>query len=80
MKKGRPRITDKSPNELPGVRKRSFILPFAGGEIWFEHLDGIYQYTPLAVQKLRADTAAFRRRLLRDTSRSSLTKRSSRKN
>ena len=61
MKKDRPRITDKSPNELPGVRKRSFILPFAGGEIWFEHLDGIYQYTPLAVQKLRADTAAFRR-------------------
>ena len=61
MKKDRPRITDKSPNELPGVRKRSFILPFAGEEIWFEHLDGIYQYTPLAVQKLRADTAAFRR-------------------
>ena len=52
---------DSDPNELPGVKKKSFLLPFAGGEIWFEHLDGIYQYTELAVQKLRADTAAFRR-------------------
>ena len=52
---------DKDPNELPGVRKKSFILPFAGGEIWFEHLDGIYQYTELAVQKLRTDALMFRR-------------------
>ena len=46
---------------LPGVRKKSFILPYAGGEIWFEHLDGIYQYTELAIQKLRRDAAIFRR-------------------
>ena len=46
---------------LPGVRKKSFILPFAGREIWFEHLDGIYQYTELAIQKLRRDAAIFRR-------------------
>lgn len=52
---------DKDPNELPGVKKKSFVLPFAGGEIWFEHLDGIYQFTELAIRKLRADTAAFRR-------------------
>lgn len=52
---------DKNPEELPGVRKKSFILPYAGGEIWFEHLDGIYQYTELAIEKLRKDTATFRR-------------------
>ena len=50
---------NKSPDQLPGVRKKSFILPFAGGEIWFEHLDGIYQYTELAIKKLRIDTATF---------------------
>lgn len=50
---------DKKPDELPGVRKKSFILPFAGGEIWFEHLDGIYQYTEFAIEKLRKDTAIF---------------------
>lgn len=59
--KYKPGYVDKTPDELPGVRKKSFILPFAGGEIWFEHLDGIYQYTGLAIQKLRTDTAAFRR-------------------
>ena len=50
-----------NPDELPGVKKKSFILPYAGGEIWFEHLDGIYQYTELAIKKLRSDTTAFRR-------------------
>lgn len=49
------------PEKLPGVKKKSFILPYAGGEIWFEHLDGIYQYSELAVEKLRKDIAAFRR-------------------
>lgn len=48
-------------DELPGVRKKSFVLPFAGGEIWFEHLDGIDQQTELAAGKLRADAAIFRR-------------------
>lgn len=61
IKKDKPRYTDKNSEELLGVRKKSFILPFAGGEIWFEHLDGIYQYTELAIQKLRTDTAAFSR-------------------
>lgn len=41
------------PEELAGVKKKSFILPYAGGEIWFEHLDGIYQYTEFALEKLR---------------------------
>lgn len=63
MKKDETRYTSGcvDPNELPGVKKKSFILPYAGGEIWFEHLDGIYQYTELAVEKLRRDTAIFRR-------------------
>jgi len=65
IRKGKPRYpagyVDKTPDELPGVKKKSFILPFAGGEIWFEHLDGMYQYTALAAQKLRKDTATFRR-------------------
>lgn len=52
---------NKNPDALPGVKKKSFILPYAGGEIWFEHLDGIYQYTALAIQKLHKDTATFRR-------------------
>lgn len=55
------KCVDISPGELPGVRKKSFVLPFAGGEIWFEHLDGIYQYTELAVEKLPTDAAIFRR-------------------
>ena len=60
MKKGR-RSAEKRPEDLPGARKKSFLLPFAGGEIWFEHLDGMDRYTELAVQKLRADAAIFRR-------------------
>ena len=51
----------KNPNELPGVKKKSFILPFAGGEIWFEHLDGLYGHTELALEKLAADAPVFQR-------------------
>jgi len=65
MKKDKPAYKPEcivnDPSELPGVKKKSFILPFAGGEIWFEHLDGIYQYTGLAIEKLRKDTVTFRR-------------------
>lgn len=48
-----------SPADLPGVKKRSFVLPFNGGEIWFEHLDGMYQYTDLVLDKLRTDAKRF---------------------
>ena len=48
-----------TPETLPGVKKKSFILPFAGGEIWFEHLDGMYQYTDLVLEKLRNDSYTF---------------------
>lgn len=47
------------PTDLPGVKKKSFTLPFGGGEIWFEHLDGMYQYTELVLKKLREDSKQF---------------------
>ncbi len=47
--------------ELPGFRKKSFALPFDGGEIWFEHLDGIYGYTELVLEKLSGDIPVFQR-------------------
>ena len=46
--------------ELPGVKKKSFAMPFGGGEIWFEHLDGIGGHAALALQKLEGDCARFR--------------------
>lgn len=48
-----------NPKELPGVKKKSFSLPFRGGEIWFEHLDGMYQYTKLVLEKLKNDSHTF---------------------
>lgn len=45
--------------ELPGFRKKSFILHYGGGEIWFEHLDGIYRHSELALEKLCADSDFF---------------------
>lgn len=47
------------PLSLPGVKKKSFILPFRGGDIWFEHLDGMYQYTDLVLNKLKNDSHTF---------------------
>lgn len=61
MSRYMPEDAGGNPEELPGVKKKSFLLPYAGGEIWFEHLDGIYQCTALAIRKLRADAALFRR-------------------
>ena len=47
------------PENLPGVKKKSFVLYFGGGEIWFEHLDGMYQYTDLVLEKLKKDSHIF---------------------
>ncbi len=44
---------------MPGVKKKSFVLPFNGGEVWFEHLDGMYQYTELVLEKLKSDSRIF---------------------
>lgn len=46
---------------LPGYKKKSFVLPYNGGEIWFEHLDGIYGYEQLVLQKLAGDVPRFSR-------------------
>lgn len=46
--------------ELPGYKKKSFAMFFGGGEIWFEHLDGIYNHTNLAIEKLERDYLCFK--------------------
>lgn len=46
-------------NNLPGYRKKSFLLYYNGGEIWFEHLDGIYENEDLVIQKLYSDIPLF---------------------
>ena len=50
-----------NPRELPGFKKKSFPIPFGGAELWCEHLDGIYEYTDLAIEKLQADYQQFKR-------------------
>ena len=47
--------------EPVGVNKKSFSMFFGGGEIWFEHLDGLYGYTQLAIEKFEKDYLEFRR-------------------
>ena len=49
-------MTCDDPKSLPGYRKKSFLLPYAGGEIWFEHLDGIYDHSELVIEKLQGDS------------------------
>lgn len=51
----------KNPRELPGFTKRSFSIPFGGGEIWIEHLDGLYNNTELVLEKLTEDSVLFLR-------------------
>lgn len=46
---------------LAGYRKKSFAMPFGGGEIWFEHLDGMKDAAGLAVQKLAEDWLTLKR-------------------
>lgn len=46
--------------ELAGYKKKSFALPYNGGEIWFEHLDGLYGFEEL-VLKSSPMTRAFSR-------------------
>lgn len=54
-------INTNNPREMPGFKKKSFSMAFGGGEIWFEHLDGMYEHTYLAVEKLESDYPQFRR-------------------
>lgn len=59
MIRQREGITDG--RELPGYKKKSFSLFFGGGEIWFEHLDGLFQFETLVLEKLEADRERFER-------------------
>ncbi len=45
--------------ELAGYQKKSFALPYNGGEIWFEHLDGIFGFEELVLEKLSRDVEHF---------------------
>ena len=47
--------------ELAGYKKKSFALPYNGGEIWFEHLDGLYVFEELVLEKLSRDSRVFSR-------------------
>jgi hypothetical protein len=42
--------------DLPGSNKKSFAMYFCGGEIWFEHLDGMYSFTDEVMHKFIYDT------------------------
>ena len=54
-------MSDETARNLPGYLKKSFKMAYAGGEIWFEHLDGMYEHSGLVLEKLAADTPVFRR-------------------
>ncbi len=45
--------------DLLGDRKKSFLLYYNGGEIWFEHLEGLYEYEDLVTEKLNSDIPLF---------------------
>jgi len=51
--------SDIIPSNLPGVKKKSFSMFFGGGEIWFEHLDGIYNYYDIVISKFENDYEKF---------------------
>lgn len=46
---------EKQATDLPGYRKKSFLLYYNGGEIWFEHLEGLYGNEDLVIEKLNSD-------------------------
>lgn len=48
-------------SEPIGINKKSFSMFFGGGEIWFEHLDALYEHTDLAIEKLEKDYQEFKR-------------------
>lgn len=47
-------------NESTGLMKKSFSMFFDEGEIWFEHLGGIYGYTERAIEKLENDFIQYK--------------------
>ena len=51
---------DKQEANLPGYRKKSFLLYDNGGEIRFEHLEGLRDREDPAIEKLNADMLFFK--------------------
>ena len=47
--------------EVPGLKKKSFSMFFNGGEIWFEHLDSLYDQTELIKKKFMQDLLVIQR-------------------
>jgi len=48
-------------NSLAGINKKSFALFFAGGEIWAEHLDAMYDQKELVLEKFHGDLSKIQR-------------------
>ncbi|MDD3333954.1 MAG: hypothetical protein PHI98_00415 [Eubacteriales bacterium] len=46
---------------LPGFQKKSFALFYSGAELWCEHLDGLYGFGDLALEKLEQDYAQWKK-------------------
>lgn len=44
-----------------GYKQKSFSLPYNGGEIWFEHLDGFYDNEEFVLKKLKSEIPEFSR-------------------
>lgn len=47
--------------DYPGKKKQSFSLAYNGGEIWCEHLDGLYEDKAFVLSKLEQDLLIMRR-------------------
>ena len=54
-------VTADNPRELPGFKKKSFAMFFENSEIWFEHLDGIYENSNFVLEKFYEDFETFAR-------------------
>lgn len=54
-------IDTDEPRNLLGFKKKSFMMSVDGGEVWFEHLDGIYNNPELVLEKLTNDSKTFLR-------------------
>ena len=52
-------MPEKQATDLPGYSKKSFLLYYNGGEIWFEHLEGMYENEDLVLEKLKSDVPLF---------------------
>ncbi len=44
-----------------GIEKKSFELPYNGGQIWCEHLDGMGKFETEVIRKFTKDKSSFSR-------------------